>query len=168
MRNEKRKGFMSFNRNNNGGFTFRSGPSKKQTKSYSSFWDNQNNDIDVDEFLGNEVDKPKGKDVVALAGYKRAISNFVNIVTEQNVPVVFNSNDESYTDGKKVVIGSNLNDKNFDVAVGLALHEGSHIKLSDFDFLRNLEFEIPQEIYVLAMSVGISRHEVISLSLIHI
>ena len=162
MRNEKRKGFMSFNRNNNGGFTFRSGPSKKQTKSYSSFWDNQNNDIDVDEFLGNEVDKPKGKDVVALAGYKRAISNFVNIVTEQNVPVVFNSNDESYTDGKKVVIGSNLNDKNFDVAVGLALHEGSHIKLSDFDFLRNLEFEIPQEIYVLAESVGVFRNEVIS------
>ena len=153
---------MSFNRNNNGGFTFRSGPSKKQTKSYSSFWDNQNNDIDVDEFLGNDVDKPKGKDVVALAGYKRAISNFVNIVTEQDVPVVFNSNDESYTDGKKVVIGSNLNDKNFDVAVGLALHEGSHIKLSDFDFLRNLEFEIPQEIYVLAESVGVFRNEVIS------
>ena len=152
---------MSFNSKDYKGFTFRSGPSK-QTKSYSSFWDNQVDDIDVDEFLGNDVDKPKGKDVVALAGYKRAISNFVNIVTEQNIPVVFNSNDESYTDGKKVVIGSNLNDKNFDVAVGLALHEGSHIKLSDFDFLRNLEFEIPQEIYVLAMSVGISRHEVIS------
>ena len=145
---------MSFNSKDFKGFTFRSGPVKK-AKTYSSFWDNSSDDYDVDEFLGNEVDKPKGKDVVALAGYKRAISNFVNIVTEQNVPVVFNSNDESYTDGKKVVIGSNLNDKNFDVAVGLALHEGSHIKLSDFDFLRNLEFEIPQEIYVLGESVGV-------------
>ena len=51
--------------------------------------------------------------------------------------------DESYTDGNKVVIGSNIDDKKFDVAVGLALHEGSHIKLSNFDLLRNLEFEIP-------------------------
>ena len=153
---------MSFNKNDNGGFTFRSGASKTQTKSYSSFWDNSSDSYDVDEFLGNDVEKPKGKDVVALAGYKRAISNFVNIVTEQSIPVVFNSKDESYTDGKKVVIGSNLNDKNFDVAVGLALHEGSHIKLSDFDFLRNLEFEIPQEIYVLAESVGVEKSEVIS------
>ena len=38
-------------------------------------------------------------------------------------------------DGKKVVIGANLDDKKFDVAVGLALHEGSHIKLSDFTCL---------------------------------
>ena len=29
-----------------------------------------------------------------------------------------NSNDESYTDGKKVVIGANIDDKKFDVAVG--------------------------------------------------
>ena len=36
------------------GFTFRSGPSKKQTKSYSSFWDNSS-DYDVDEFLGFEI-----------------------------------------------------------------------------------------------------------------
>ena len=103
----------------------------------SSFWDNST-DTDVDDFLGLDVDIPKGKDIVALAGYKRAIGNFVNIVTGKNIPVTFNNNDESFTDGKKVVIGSNLNEKNFDVAVGLALHEGSHIKLSDFNFLRNL------------------------------
>jgi len=152
---------MSFNRNNNGGFTFRSGPVKK-AKTYSSFWDNSSDDYDVDEFLGNDIEKPKGKDVVALAGYKRAISNFVNIVTEQDVPVVFNSNDESFTDGKKVTIGSNLNDKNFDVAVGLALHEGSHIKLSDFNLLKNLDINIPQEIYVLGERVGVPRNQVIS------
>ena len=52
-------------------------------------------------FLGIDTDVKKGKDLVALAGYKRAISNFVNIVTEDNIPVVFNSNDQSYTDGKK-------------------------------------------------------------------
>ena len=95
---------MSFNSNDYKGFTFRSGPTKSQ-ESYSTFWTNTNDDTDVDEFLGLDTTTKKGKDLVALAGYKRAISNFVNIVTEQNIPVVFNSNDESYTDGKKVVIG---------------------------------------------------------------
>ncbi len=66
------------------------------------------------------------------------------------------------TDGKRVVIGANVDDKKFDVAVGLALHEGSHIKLSDFDLLKNLEFEIPQEIYNLGESVGVNKMTVIS------
>ena len=97
-----------------------------------------------------------------LGGYKRAISNFVNIVTEQNIPVVFNSKDESFTDGKKVVIGSNIDDKKFDVAVGLALHEGSHIKMSDFNLLRHLETSIPQELYELAEKINVDRYTVIS------
>jgi len=153
---------MSFNEKDFKGFTFRSGPVKNTIKQNSHFWMDDNDDYDVDEFLGIDTTVQKGKDLVALAGYKRAISNFVNIVTEDNIPVVFNSNDESYTDGKKVVIGSNLDDKKFDVAVGLALHEGSHIKLSDFDLLRNLEFEIPQEIYEVAEKVGVDKHTVIS------
>ena len=152
---------MSFNSKDFKGFTFRSGPTKSQ-QNYSTFWDNQTDDIDVDDFLGLDTDVQKGKDLVALAGYKRAISNFVNIVTEQNIPVVFNSKDESFTDGKKVVIGSNIDDKKFDVAVGLALHEGSHIKLSDFGLLRNLEHNIPQQVYELADRVNVNRHEVIS------
>ena len=147
----------------NKGFTFRSGAVKKKVNSYSSFWDSSTDNYNVDEFLGNDVDTPKGKDLVALAGYKRAISNFVNIVTEQSIPVVFNNNEQSFTDGKTVTIGSNLDDKKFDVAVGLALHEASHIKLSDFDFLRNLEFEIPTETYVLGEGKGVVKSEVITL-----
>jgi hypothetical protein len=168
MRNEEKKNlsnkrsYMSFNDKDYKGFTFRSGPVMNQTKQNSTFWDNQSDDVDVDSFLGLDTNVQKGKDLVALAGYKRAISNFVNIVTEDSIPVVFNSNDQSYTDGKKVVIGSNLDDKKFDVAVGLALHEGSHIKLSDFDLLRNLEMEIPAEVFVLAERVNVPRHEVIS------
>ena len=154
----KRKGnFMNFDSK---GFIFRSGPAKKETQN-SNFWWN-NDDTDVDEFLGIDSEKPKGKDLVALACYKRAISNFVSIVTGQNIPVVFNSKDESYTDGKKVVIGSNIDEKKFDVAVGLALHEGSHIKLSDFNLLKNLEIEIPSELYVLGEKLGVSRFQVIS------
>ena len=152
---------MSFNDKDFKGFTFRSGPVKK-ANSFSTFWDSNSDDVDVDDFLGLDTDVKKGKDLVALAGYKRAISNFVNIVTEQSIPVVFNSNDQSYTDGKKVVIGSNIDDKKFDVAVGLALHEGSHIKLSDFTLLRNLEMSIPAELYVLGEKMGVDRYTVIS------
>ena len=153
---------MSFNSKDFKGFTFRSGPVKNNVKQNSTFWDTNSNDVDVDEFLGLDTNVKKGKDLVALAGYKRAISNFVNIVTEDNIPVVFNSNDSSYTDGKKVVIGANLDDKKFDVAVGLALHEGSHIKLSDFTLLRNLENSIPQEIYVLGEKMGVDRYTILS------
>ena len=153
---------MSFNSRDFKGFTFRSGPVKNQVKQNSTFWDTNSNDVDVDEFLGLDTNVSKGKDLVALAGYKRAISNFVNIVTEDNIPVVFNSNDQSYTDGKKVVIGANIDDKKFDVAVGLALHEGSHIKLSDFNLLRHLETSIPQEIYDLAEKINVDKYTVIS------
>ena len=142
------------------GFIFRSGPAKKE-KQNSNFWMNDN-DTNVDEFLGLDTDKPKGRDLVALAGYKRAISNFVSIVTGENIPVVFNSKDESFTDGKKVTIGASIDDKKFDVAVGLALHEGSHIKLSDFNVLRNLETSIPAQTFVLAEKAGVDRRTVIS------
>jgi hypothetical protein len=162
MGNKEKRSFMSFNSRDFKGFTFRSGPVKNKVKQNSTFWDTNSNDVDVDDFLGIDTDIKKGKDLVALAGYKRAISNFVNIVTEDNIPVVFNSNDQSYTDGKKVVIGANIDDKKFDVAVGLALHEGSHIKLSDFNLLRHLETSIPQEIYELATKINVDRHTVIS------
>ena len=153
---------MSFNSKDFKGFTFRSGPVKNTIKQNSHFWMDDNDDYDVDEFLGLDTTVKKGKDLVALAGYKRAISNFVNIVTEDNIPVVFNSNDQSYTDGKKVVIGANIDDKKFDVAVGLALHEGSHIKMSDFNLLRHLETSIPQELYELAEKINVDRYTVIS------
>ena len=153
---------MSFNSKDFKGFTFRSGPTKKTKQSFSTFWDNSIDDYDVDEFLGNDVGVKKGKDLVALAGYKRAISNFVNIVTGQNIPVSFNNSHDSFTDGKTVTIGANVDDKKFDVVVGLALHEGSHIKLSDFSLLKHLETNIPSELYVLGEGVGVKRFEVIN------
>ena len=98
----------------------------------TSIFDNWNDEENV-------VKKPK-VDTIALAAYRRSVANFVNIVTGRNdIPVTFNSGNDSYTDGKKVVISSNIKDKNFDSIVGLALHEGSHIKLSDFNLLKNLE-----------------------------
>jgi hypothetical protein len=106
---------------------------------YSDFWfDNRKTSL-VDDVLSIDDDKPvkKGKDLIGLAGHKRAISNFVRIVSGQNIPVKFMTRGDSYTDGKSVTIGSSINEKNFDHVVGLALHEGSHIAYSDFNAFRD-------------------------------
>ena len=71
---------------------------------YSSFWMSEN-DSDYDELFG--VEEKKGRDLVQLASYKRAISNFVNIVTGESIPVRFTQRGDSYTDGKQVTIGAN-------------------------------------------------------------
>jgi len=114
---------------------------KSSSRSYgnSSFW------MD-DDFLTKETSTPGSKvDIVKLAGYKRAISNFVRIVTNKdNIRVSYSSGDSSYTDGETVVISSKLDEKEFDSTVGLALHEGSHIALTDFKLTRiNLLYGSP-------------------------
>lgn len=91
-------------------------------------------------WLGRDFDNKLSStrnDLTKLAGVQRAIGNFVNIVTGKQIPVQFHSNDSSYTDGKTVVIGAKLDGKNFDPAVGLALHEGSHIAFTDFNIIRD-------------------------------
>ena len=126
----------------------------------SSYWlkDWEDDDIVVDTL--NEVEK-KSNDLYKLAASKRAISNFVNIVTNDSIPVTFNQRGDSYTDGKSVVIGSNVVEpKDFDIAVGLALHEGSHIKLTNFDHLKDIFNLVPQHIKDGAIKKGV--HNVIS------
>ena len=127
---------------------------------YSSFW--LDNGWDNNSSIFDDEPVKKGVDLVALASYRRAISNFVSIVTgEPDIKVTFNTSGDSYTDGKAVTISSKLDDKLFDSTVGLALHEGSHIKLSNFDFLRNLENEIPQEYYKRAEVFGFDSYDVL-------
>ena len=127
---------------------------------YSSFW--LNNGWDNNTSIFDDEEKKRGVDLVALASYRRAISNFVSIVTgESDIKVTFKSSGDSYTDGKKVTISAKLDDKLFDSTVGLALHEGSHIKLSDFNFVRQLDTNIPEEYYRKGLLIGFEKHEVI-------
>ena len=105
--------------------------------SYSSFW----LDSSITEDLNDDMTtvEKKSADLMKLMAYKRSIRNFVNIVTGQNIPVTFDGRgDDSFTDGKSVTISAKLDDKEFDPVVGLALHEGSHIALTDFDTLTQL------------------------------
>jgi len=127
----------------------------------SSFWLddnflNDNNDWGFDD----HIEKPKGKDPIKLSGYRRAIGNFVRIVTGESIPVRFTESGDSYTDGKSVTISASLKDKDFDPAVGLALHEGSHIKLTDFNTLATLEDFLKKEDHM--MNVVTNKHETIA------
>ena len=125
---------------------------------YTNFW----NDIQVNTgVVDDDFVKPK-VDYIALAGYRRAIGNFVNIVTNRSdIKVRYQQNGDSYTDGSTVTIGSKIDEKNFDHVVGLALHEGSHILLSDFNFLRQLRPNTPQELIMLGEDLGFTEGQVI-------
>ena len=125
---------------------------------YTNFW----NDIQVNNgVVDDDFVKPK-VDHIALAGYRRAIANFVNIVTNRSdIKVRYQQNGDSYTDGKTVTIGSKIDEKNFDHVVGLALHEGSHILLSDFNFLRQLRQNTPEEIMMIGEDLGFTRGQIV-------
>src|SRR5210317_1242993 len=124
-------------------------------KTNSSYWLSDWDDDDIVVDTMNDVEK-KSHDLYKLASAKKAIANFVNIVTNDDIKVTFNTRGNSYTDGKSVVIGANIVEpKDFDVAVGLALHEGSHIKLSNFELLSDIYNLVPQHIKDGAIKKGI-------------
>lgn len=130
---------------------------KKKTKIHSNYWlSDWADDSSITSYM-NATEK-SSYDTYKLAAAKRAISNFVNIVTNKQIPVTFNTRGDSYTDGKQVVIGAEVvNPKDFDIAVGLALHEGSHIKLSDFTLLQQLDTLISQSTIDSGEAVGITN-----------
>ena len=111
-------------------------------KSYSSYGSSSwwMSDWDDSKYTTSYTTKQdKSKNLYKMAAHRRAIANFVSIVTGKNIPVKFNSKGNSYTDGNTVVISSKVAEPNeFDPAVGLALHEGSHIKLSNFTLLQDM------------------------------
>ena len=77
---------------------------------------------------------------IKMRSYQRAVSNFVKILTKEEIPVQF-AGTESYTNGKAITISADISNKNFDVAVGLALHEASHIVLTDFNVIKGSGIE---------------------------
>ena len=78
------------------------------TTTNSSFWldDNFLND-DIDVLTGNKTTDNTSR-LIRLAGYRRAIANFVRLVTDKDIPVRFQVRGDSYTDGESVMIAANL------------------------------------------------------------
>lgn len=91
--------------------------------------------------MATQLDSTRGSrlDTIKLATFQKAVANFVRITTGKDIPVRFTSTGiHSFTDGKTVVLSSKVEDGLFDVNVGLAIHEGSHILLSNFKILEKL------------------------------
>ena len=128
--------------------------SYKSTYSNSSFW------LDDDFLAKDDSLSTKEKatvNVVKLAAYKRAIGNFVRIVTNKDdIKVMYSSGNQSYTDGKQVVISAKLDEKEFDATVGLALHEGSHIALTDFTVTKT--WLIPSNVFLSNLEAWHTHH----------
>ena len=98
---------------------------------HSDYW------LDDFDFEDEVSDKAINTNLIKLAMARRAISNFVHILTNKPIPVYFNDGGDNSTCGEVVHISSDIvNKEDFDPAVGLALHEGSHVLLSDFDVFK--------------------------------
>jgi hypothetical protein len=140
---------------------------KKSKVSYaSSFWADEWSNYDDDMFAESYYDDTKGEfvtkklstsesstvELLRLSAHRRAIANFVNILTNKSIPVKFYKKGDSYTDGKHVVLSAEVKPEKFDVAVGLALHEASHINLTNFDTFSL--YSVPQYLRDLFESKG--------------
>jgi len=122
---------------------------------YSDYW--------LEDFEFDDVDKQNAihTNLIKLSMARRAISNFVHILTNKNIPVFFNDGGDNSTDGKSVYISSDIVKKeDFDTAVGLALHEGSHVILSDFDIFKTIWQRVPSTVYKHAEKLQISKEDI--------
>ena len=111
---------------------------------YTDFWTRgQLNGM----FNDSDTRSSESNDAMKYASVLRAVGNFVSIVTgDNNIKVRYHLEDSSYTDGKTVTIsGGATSAKDFDSIVGLALHEGSHCKLTNFGIIHKL-IEHPEDL----------------------
>jgi len=144
---------------------------QKSKVSYaSSFWADEWSNYDDDVFAESYYDDEKGEwttkklsssesstvEMLRLSAHRRAIANFVNILTNKSIPVKFYKKGESYTNGQHVVLSAEVKPEKFDVAVGLALHEASHINLTNFDTFR--VYQTPQGLTELFTNKGVAPH----------
>lgn len=98
----------------------------KIRNSHSAFWIGDN----IDELL-EKVEAGSIEYVERLRKVQRATGNFVKIVTGREIPVIYSSGNQSYTDGKNVVLSADIDPTKLDAMVGTALHEGTHCLLSN-------------------------------------
>lgn len=127
---------------------------KNKTVIHSDFWLDE-----FDDFDGVEMDDTTR--LIRLNMSRRAISNFVSILTGKSVPVLFNDGGANMTDGTTVYLSSDIDSPtDFDSFVGLALHEGSHIVLSDFRLVADIWQNVPRNIYNVAETKGFSKSDV--------
>jgi len=103
-------------------------PKKYKPKCYSDMW------LGSESSIMPEEDQSKAWKAASL---QKAVTNYVKIVCNKEIPVKFSSGYNSYTDGSHIVIAGDVSKKSIDTTIGLALHEASHIAYTDFSCLKN-------------------------------
>lgn len=118
-----------------------------EKKAYSDFWLNKESLYQYIPEGHDNYGEEFSMDLIQLAAYRRVVSNFVYILTHLDIPVQFCSHEKStlnFTDGNVVYLSSSIRRKSdFDWSVGVALHEASHILLTDFDVAKSTFSRIP-------------------------
>jgi hypothetical protein len=133
---------------------------------WSSFWLDGLEESEISEDVDKNTSSSSKSNVIdvniiRLSSAKRSIANFVTILTGENIPVYFwSGNKTGATDGKVVYISADIYKKSdFDASVGLALHEASHILLTDFELVQSVWGRI-SELYKLGKVVGLDKETV--------
>lgn len=90
--------------------------------------------------------------LIKMASFRRAVANFVRITTGESIPVIYNAKDSSFTDGKVIVLSAQIPNAQIDAAVGLALHEATHIIREDWNWMEKFDSHIPESVYNKALS----------------
>ena len=73
--------------------------------------------------------------LVKMASFRRAVDNFVFIVTGKHMPIRYNKiTPESYYSGREIVISADFKNAEVDGIVGVALHEASHVVKTDMEY----------------------------------
>lgn len=132
--------------------------SKKLAPSEVDFW------LDAGRYDDYVVDSPLGPpsfsiDLIRLASIRKAVSNFVRIMTRKSIPVLFNAEGiNRNVHNKTIYISAQINTKvDFDVAVGQALHEGAHGLLTDWDVIQDAWANLPPNLLKKSDSLDIRR-----------
>lgn len=116
---------------------------------YADFWLEKEKYSDYIDPSPNNPDEAFSLDLIQLASVRRIISNYVDILTGASIPVYYKAIGDSYNvGGEEIYITTAIKKrKDFDQAVGLALHEAAHTILSDFDLAKTIPFNTPKVIW---------------------
>ena len=116
----------------------------EEKKIFSDFWLNKEA---IYQYIPKGGCEEFSMDLIQLASYRRIVSNFVFILTHLDIPVQFCSQEKStlnFTDGRIIHLSASIRKKSdFDWSVGIALHEASHIMLTDFNLVERTFSVIP-------------------------
>lgn len=134
----------------------------KNNPIYSDFWlgpEKYSNYLDSGVENNDEL---FSVDLIQLASVRRIISNYVSILTGKNIPVYFNAIGDSYTvGGNEIYISTEIRQrKDFDRAVGLALHEAAHTILTDFGRYKTIPLIAPKFIWDFARKNNIDKRTI--------